>query len=481
MASATATARRPASSASASRLAAADGGPASGISQPYGCPTAPLRVNWSAVTNLGGVCRLDLGRTRYEHAIKRAQEAGLARSGASWVELRATLDPGYEVRSDVEPDYAINGYLTRYARARSVDWSALQSNLEIDAEFRHTGLYWNDGWGMVHRGLLHALNLLFTYADAAVDNAAGANLCGIGSGAQLRAALKSGALPVAFVRGAVACDDDDTSGIIVDAGGRVNAYIDSNSALGFWTALSPIFLCLKMGVHAALADYYFWWARRLRSFRLDTGHEWYGFLGMCAARAGMTQIVELAGSILHEYGHMLGRWTHCGGADMRYRCCHYTMELAFRERVRADLALPQTQVFGNTALSPYRAFNDRWGVGRFSRFDYTANDRLSSDVTLGTSEPNCSPITVRCIHCGFWLEGRRVEWTTILPSDACAEAGQTRTRHREVWGPCPDDATSSGNHAPSHFYGDDGPAGDPPPWGWPVPELDGVTKPSVSP
>lgn len=72
---------------------------------------------------------------------------------------------------------------------------------------------------------------------------------------------------------------------------------------------------------AALADYHFWWAHRLydwvESGNAGAGADGVRFLAVCCARAGLAEIVDIAGLLVHEIGHLgrpvISEW-ECSGS-----------------------------------------------------------------------------------------------------------------------------------------------------------------------
>lgn len=351
-------------------------------------------------------------------------------------------------------------------------WSQLQANLVVSEANRVAGLYWPDGWGYCHRALLHALALLHTYAPF-VDRASGAELCGVDPD-DLRLNLEDGLVPVQSTWSGISCDNGEQAGITVQGNGRVRPFVGSGGPSAYY--FGAIVLCNKSMVNAALADYYFWWARRLYSYGIDTGLKWFGFLGMCAARAGMSEIVEFAATILHEYGHMQGRWHHCGGVDMRYRCCSYTMAEVFRHRVYAELALPMGQVIAENVLDAYSPTFLRGPPSLRGRFDFGSGGAWRAIYTVNGGDPEGCGINWRFAHCDLWTEGHGLEWMSILQAATCVEAGDSLTRHAEYGDGC-----GGGTSGTSTWDGGfDGPTPDFHPFDQPDVPQDWTGKPEVN-
>lgn len=65
-------------------------------------------------------------------------------------------------------------------------------------------------------------------------------------------------------------------------------------------------------------------------------------MAQLASRCALSEIVEIASLLLHEFGHMLGPYSHCSEISFSRwgGCCMYLMEYQFRNYVYAKLGLP---------------------------------------------------------------------------------------------------------------------------------------------
>jgi hypothetical protein len=136
--------------------------------------------------------------------------------------------------------------------------------------------------------------------------------------------------------------------------------------------LGGITLFQPMRDMAAVADYMFWWARRLHGMALETGESNYKDIGILAARCGLAQVVKIAAVIVHEIGHHAGPFSawHCN-ESYEQACNQYIAEYTFQHAVMALLGLPDPLSYsGSWAFAP----------------DFTERGYFVPIVTCGTTE-----------------------------------------------------------------------------------------------
>lgn len=276
------------------------------------CGSLPRQVSPDAISTLGDICEINL--------------APGAISGVGAL-LHARVPVGWEpTRSKGEMKEAyLSDWLDRCVPGGSADWSAANQALHFDEDDVAPGLFWADGWGYYHGFLLHAIRTVYGYR-AVVDKddlATFATTCKM-SGSKIAELEAEGKVWLRSRNGW--CTNDPTL-VSVDANAWPSAVFPDGGvgALGVnviheaFTSGGKVRLCANaVKWRAAAADYYLWWAWRLYDYalylrELDPLSEWwrYYYVGEMCARCAMTEIVNVAGLLVHELGHKFGNSYHC--------------------------------------------------------------------------------------------------------------------------------------------------------------------------
>lgn len=203
-------------------------------------------------------------------------------------------------------------------------------------EWLNQGLYWQTEDGFLFRAIRYALATLYGWAFTCEEISVFRDGCMIDKD-WIRAQMRD--------EWRVDVDDIcsyDLDKIRVEGMGRLALH---RTWRGDFIGITPMGAStLNDGVHlnAALADYYFWWAHRLLDFVLagksaqPSGDLW---VAMCCARAGLAEIVEISGLLMHEISHWAG-WPATVYECVGLECCHFQLDWLHKFRVTADCGLP---------------------------------------------------------------------------------------------------------------------------------------------
>jgi len=191
---------------------------------------------------------------------------------------------------------------------------------------------------------------------------------------------------------------------------------DPGERFGAFQRGDRVYMCKEMRLRAAVADYYFWWANRLFSYYAhESGDLWDNFIGSCCARSAMAEVNQIADIIIHEWIHwaanaLTGSGSHCKGTA----CSMYVIPKFFRERVAADLCLPEPLIVGDPAQS-----TTRWSHGLNIPY---AGVRHFPDIPENIA------------HDGGWIRDPEPYWESIDPHYSCG-AGSVDWKHCNMWAP----------------------------------------------
>lgn len=413
-----------------------------------GCEATESRtIRWTEIETLRGQNALDLGPTSWQIAALAARLAGIGPDDEGRVRLAVCLDDDDGIDDSVGMPAVRELFFGEWERLRDPDWSVVSDLVDIEARERIEGLNATDAEGPYFKAAVYALSLLDTFAElferpfASRMKVSAAAFRDDVRNHRFRVHLGSSAfcneaeLPVIRVGPA---DPSRWSVFDMRAGNVRAANLGEGSYPGPEAyALFDIYLCNVFGVNASLADYYFWWARRLltKSYTCRSlAATWYFVLAWCAAKAALAEIVEMAGTIIHEYGHIkTGGGDHCLAAfDVKLSCATYLYSDAFQHGVRARLALPRAQLVAGYAVDPYSKWDllelpdpsESVAAGRgLGRFDYKNRDDWWFGFT-GSSpgDLECQPFAVQGLHCRFWSVDHGVTWSYSLPKETCVES-----------------------------------------------------------
>lgn len=449
-----------------------------------GCAaSADIQIRWNELDRLATWNALDLGCTSWQVAVAAAGEE-LNSAGNKRVRLSTCLSPDDQIGEDCTMTAVRSLFFSDWERNRPSSWSTVSHIIQMGAGAAAPGLNADDRDGPFYRGVLYALSLLYTYAELG-DRPFGKSVKY--SPQQFRKDVDGGLFRV-HIGWSIGCNEATVPGIVIggsnfpegspceyERAGSVRVGSTVFRGATAW-AFFDIFLCDTYAVHASLADYYFWWSRRLLT-RASSGKGdslWYTVLAWCAAKAALAEIVEIAGVILHEYGHIkVGGGDHCLAAfDEKLACGMYLDQGAFKCAVSAKLALPRPQFDGGQAIDPYSTyfleFSDARRAGRaLQRFDYQMNDGWDfTESVRPSADVECSPRVLVQEHCRFWDVDHEVRFSwQIQTQNTCFERESDRNGSVTFHGGCGWDTPATGGGFQPQF-GLDGPESTPP---WFVP------------
>lgn len=373
--------------------------------------------------------------------------------------VQAHLDPSYE--ASTSKDDMLSEYLPLFWNKRSVSWETAHKNVSKwwDQD-KVMGLFWDDGWGYMHRAMLYAVQMLHMYADEAIDPSP--EKYASYSAAKLRSVIESGDLPLAVTNDQIITTPHGTQYIKIGALGTVQTYISTDVKYvavtffdtdAFQTAIQiPTVMRLK----AATADYLFWWAHRLHSHYSETGKLDHWWVGLLCARAALAELSQIAGIIVQEYVHVTSDNSfHCVDlAGAAHGCAEYAIQYTFQYGVMALLALPEPRnPSGSTTGHFYPRDDDP------DRFNYSSADSFSAtrdgvnqvdgdevvqfavvlsllalwplDVDLWNRvlegldyEGSCGGFTISFKESSFWDANRGYEYSFSIPSECSSVGGE---------------------------------------------------------
>ncbi len=353
-------------------LGRSSGGSAHYLTIPESCTQPPLTVNVLNLTDLAGICTVNLG---YSPDWDFGDYDGF---------LKASLPHGYtpSISGEQMLDYCLPDW-SRDVKSVGDDvwhWAddvILDFSTVTQPQWTAPGLFWNDeeySRGYFYYALRYALVTLYTYAEL------GDNPSRMASACSMSASTVRKAREVPNIR-VIPFSTSSASNLKITVNSDYE--VELNRTYGSPQAFTPnytIYLGDQMQCEAALADYYFWQATRLYSHAVETGGDlWYAWVAMNCARAALSELVEMAGSILHEYAHWAGNpktlW-ECSVLGAKLDCCHYVLEYYFRNRMWAKHGLvPSLGVNG--------ASNSTYPATRYSSSSGWSN-------TLGGLDNNCT-------------------------------------------------------------------------------------------
>lgn len=151
---------------------------------------------------------------------------------------------------------------------------------------------------------------------------------------------------------------------------RLRARSGSSDPIAFPWA-SVIRLNHHKALNAALADYYFWWTRRLYSYGMDSGSENTLTMARLAAKAALSEINEIAALLVHQYSHIKGgSWEDREPVGSCVNCCHYLSHQTFLSQVLAETATPFPMVWRDHVTSATEVSSRSGDSGAFRSFRF---------------------------------------------------------------------------------------------------------------
>ncbi len=305
----------------------------------------------------------------------------------------------------------------------------------VVANWRAPGLYWNDSQGFLWRALRYAVATVYAYANAMESLPTFSEPCRVDKDA-FRSAIDKNSWRVELAHH----HDWSADSLSTGKGGYLSATRGAGQGdpwIGLTITAGLTTLSDVVQLYAAIADYYFWWGIRLYDYLkqgLAEDSLATALLSMCCARAGLAEIVQLAGFLVHEWSHTTGipyTWAECAGVDIgsdgRLRCCHYNLEWAFVHRLTGIQALPLSLLFDlvNTS-SNARPLDESWA--QRDRFDFDAGEHwLKSSTNRLPSEDDCGGAVFAGEHHSLWAYRHQVDTAWTFPS-RCASNGNNSGR-----------------------------------------------------
>lgn len=255
-------------------------------------------------------------------------------------QLTASLPLNYE--ASTSKDEMLSEYLPAFWDELPLSWEQAHANVSNRwNQPLQVGLFWDDGWGFMHRAMLYAMQVLHQHADQARDDT--------GSGYskfdadELRNQIAAGTLPLYVTSDQLLTTSQGSREVVISPLGHVS--MDVSGISYYAVTLEVIEIPVVMQIFAGIADYYFWWAHRLHSSARETGNLEHWWVGLLCARAALSEIVQMAAIITHEWTHMTtGSGFHCNDLlDKEFGCIEWMIQGTFMFGTWAKLALPRSR------------------------------------------------------------------------------------------------------------------------------------------
>lgn len=321
----------------------------------------PVEATILNLRDLSGVSVVNVGKVQYAY------------DGS---ELIVSL-PEDAARSSV--DAMMTDFLPEFWSARNLSWGEANANIRYVADtLKFNGLFWDSGWGTMHRACLWALVLLEQCADLVFDPTGTSGY----SAANLRSTLMAGGLPL-YLSAANPKPFGPAPGwqfwpaVRVDGRGRFQVRTPnyrSSPPYGI-TFAGTITLYSPTMLYAAAADYYFWQAQRLHAQWQSTGDYESMIAGWLCAKAGLSEIAAFSTVIVHEYTHWYrGRPYECSHGTTADQCVTFLHSFFYVQRVFDRFSLP------NPSDANFDASFYRWSPRTdadsiaYDRFDKASDD-----------------------------------------------------------------------------------------------------------
>lgn len=286
----------------------------------------------------------------------------LGKHGLTGDDIAATLPCDYEATTSKTEMW--EDFFPEWLEAREIEWDTAHSNMISFTQDKTPGLFWDEGWGFMHRAMLYAITMLHHFAGRAKDPRGTSGY----SSSTLRNTIEDGDLNIKVTDSQVVGTRRSEGTIKVKSNGEVQLKVSSFNYAGI-TYLDRIRLPVMVRTWAASADYHLWWAHRLHSHWRETGSLNELLVGILCIRTALAEIAQLGSLILHEHTHdFMNQSFHCNDGFTQVDCVQYTLMHTYVQGVIAEWALPQPWNHAWVADS-YRP--------NFDRFDFSTGLTLS--------------------------------------------------------------------------------------------------------
>jgi hypothetical protein len=402
------------------------------------CAGLPRVLRAIDVASLRSACRISLGRSRrYEGVLDFGGELWAEISDCNFVPTSSHADFLKLFLPEWCEGIEAAGWDHVWERATAV---LQQSTFDDYAEWTSKGLFWDMEEGFIFRALRCAIATLRAWGSHIDDIPQFAQQC-----LTFQHTVESRIDDLAWrVRLDRMCDFDAVT-FEVDSFGQVVNPIRTRR--GDYKAISFTQTTgVNDGLHivAALADYHFWWAIRLFDW-VSAGHSERPvqdlLVAIYCARAGLAEVMDLAGLLVHEFSHTTGvpaTWWECQFLTDNLDCCHFMLAWNFEHRMLAEFGLPLPLM---ADCSTSQSFPDE---GR-DRFDYADGEAWSFtfafDAGAGDHIDKCDPASFTGAHADLWTLRHRLDVSWDYPSE-CAAQGSDSSGSDTFNGPAPSGTSS---------------------------------------
>ncbi len=341
--------------------------------------------------------------------------------------------------------------------------SMVKKCIKYNDDLKIPGLFWDSGYGYYYKAIQYALATLYEYASLAEGPELFQDSCGITAdsireqiedkkrwvdpklsfcptyGAEVRVESNGKVRPE--YTGTTPVVDIDVSFEWCGFGPDCDTIsIDFEASFLAMTPGDTIYLCDYLKMQAALADYYFWWAHRLHSYARVEGKATLTdyLVGMYCARCALSEIVEIAALIVHEFGHITGSKFHCYTGDKQFDCCQWVVQSIFRNRMLAKLGLPSPHFVTNSYYGPYqdRDLESTGSATIGNRLQFNASAYTWESIEGAFQERSGNDcggalpyeLTVRATHDSILRDIDRtveIEWTLPGHNECSSDLSQT--------------------------------------------------------
>jgi len=385
-----------------------------------------VKVRAIDVADLRTVCRVDLGASQKYNGF-------LDFDGRLWAEIDdcnfAPSTSHEEFLKLMLPEWCAaieeNGWDHVWDSAGAV----LQKSTFNDfPEWSSKGLFWDMEEGFCFRALRYAIATVFAWAKRADDVEQFSEQC-LTDRSTIHERITNLDWRVRLDRMCVYEDVHFT----IDERGKVTD--PTRTPNGTYKAISATGATgVNDGLHivAALADYYFWWSIRLFDW-VKGGHSSRPIqdlvVAVYCAKAGLSEIVDLAALLLHEFSHTTGvpaTWWECQFLTDNLDCCHFQLGWIFEHRLLAEFGLPlptmafcapQEQFPFDSADAARERFNFGSDEGWSFTFSQLVLDAEGAEVDR---MDQCAPSSCLGEHGSLWEIKHHLQVTWSYPVECKA-------------------------------------------------------------